>query len=71
MGTFFESGKDKPSAVPKIEWASNPHCLYGYKAMGNIYQQYFRARMDVCSGTPFIVEKISASSKSAGQRLTQ
>ena len=40
MGTFFELGKDKAtkgegwlrlsSAVPKIQWDSNPHCPYGY-----------------------------------------
>ena len=40
MGTFFELGKDKAakerdglrlsSAVPKIQWVSNPHCPYGY-----------------------------------------
>ena len=26
-----------PSAVPKIQWASNPHCPYDYKAVGNLY----------------------------------
>ena len=41
-----ELGKDKaargegwalPSlAVPKIQWNSNPHCPYGYLAMGNL-----------------------------------
>ena len=40
MGTFIELGKDKAakgggglrlsSAVPKIQWDSNPHCPYGY-----------------------------------------
>ena len=40
MGTFFELGKDRQrkerdglrlsSAVPKIQWDSNPHCPYGY-----------------------------------------
>ena len=25
------------SAVPKIQWDSNPHCPYSYKAMGNLY----------------------------------
>ena len=40
MGTFFEFGKDRQrkerdrlclsSAVPKIQWDSNPHCPYGY-----------------------------------------
>ena len=37
MGTFFELGKRKErdglrlsSAVPKIQWDSNPHCPYGY-----------------------------------------
>ena len=39
MGTFLELGKDKrkerdglrlSSAVPKIQWDSNPHCPYGY-----------------------------------------
>ena len=24
-------------AVLKIQWFSNPHCPYGYKAMGNLY----------------------------------
>ena len=24
-------------AVPKIQWDSNLHCPYGYKAMGNLY----------------------------------
>ena len=47
MGTFFELGKDKAakvkdglclsSAVPKIQWNSNPHCPYGHKAMRNFY----------------------------------
>ena len=23
--------------VPKIQWDSNPHCPYSYKAMGNLY----------------------------------
>ena len=35
MGTFFEQGKERDglrlsSAVPKIQWDSNPHCPYGY-----------------------------------------
>ena len=40
MDTFFELGKDKAgkerdglrlsSAMPKIQWDSNPHCPYGY-----------------------------------------
>ena len=40
MGTFFESGRIRQrkerdglrlsSAVPKIQWDSNPHCPYGY-----------------------------------------
>ena len=39
MGTFFELGRIRQrkerdglrlsSAVPKIQWDSNPHCLYG------------------------------------------
>ena len=47
MGTFFELVKDKAakgevglrlsSAVPKIQWDSNPHCPYGYYAMGHLY----------------------------------
>ena len=28
------------SAVPKIQWDSNPHCPYGYKAMGHLYLFY-------------------------------
>ena len=44
---FFELGKDKAAkgegwAPPFIscaqdKWDSNPHCPYGYKAMGNLY----------------------------------
>ena len=40
MGTFFELGRIRQrkerdglrlsSAVPKIQWDSNPHCPYGY-----------------------------------------
>ena len=47
MGTFFELEKDKAakerdgfrlsSAVPKIQWDSNPHCPYGYYATGHLY----------------------------------
>ena len=25
------------SDVPKIQWNSNPHCPYGYLAIGNLY----------------------------------
>ena len=41
MGTFFELGKDKAAKgegwaplFTKIQWDSNPHCPYGYWAMG-------------------------------------
>ena len=46
MGIFFELGKAKAakgdgwvrlsSAVPNIQWDSNPNCPYGDKAMGNL-----------------------------------
>ena len=25
------------SAVPRIQWASNPYCLYGHQAIENLY----------------------------------
>ena len=46
IGTCFESGKDEVArgegwAPPFIRCAaSNPHCPYGYKAMGNIWARF-------------------------------
>ena len=34
-------GLSLSSAVPKIQWDSNPHCLYGYKAVGSRYTFIF------------------------------
>ena len=75
MGTFFELGKDKAakgeaSAVPKIQWDSNPHCPYGYYAMGHLYLYLEHlGPWYILSGTPLLINFFKQS-KNPGLTLT-